>query len=147
MRLRRLLIPLCLFAAAAVVIGVRSTDDQAAKPRYEPGQCTAWAYAKRPDLTAGTKGLAAADWENWARRHGYRVDTTPQPGDIAVWDRNIGAGPDGHVAFVDSVTRAGAVYVTERNTDGCREVAFTRLTLERLSTALFIHRRTAGTLR
>jgi surface antigen len=127
---------LVAFAAALVVVRTLTDDDG---PQYEAGQCTSWAHAKRPDLTDGTDGLAAGDWEDWARANGYRVDARPQPGDVAVWRRNVDAGPLGHVAYVESVNGEG-VFVSEQNRDGCRELEFRRLTPSRISTATFIHR-------
>ena len=139
MSLRRLIVLIVLGCAAglAAVAALGPERD----PRYPAGACTAWAYERRPDLTRGTRGLAAGDWEAWARAHGYRVDTRPQVGDVAVWSRNVGAGPDGHVAYVETVTPDGAVFVSERNVGGCVDVAFVRLTPSRLSAALFIHPR------
>ena len=130
----------CAAALAAVLFLTAGRE-----PDYPAAECTEWAYQRRPDLTRGTSGLAAADWEDWARENGYRVDVRPRVGDIAVWDRNVGAGPQGHVAFVETVARDGGVFVSERNLNGCHDVAFMRLTPERQSTALFIHQPTAVT--
>jgi surface antigen len=121
--------------AAALVAGLAPIKSE---PRYQADQCTSWAYAKRPDLTRGTRGLAAGDWEAWARANGYRVDIYPEVGDIAVWNRNIQAGPSGHVAYVEAVDARG-VLVSERNLGGCGEFAVRRLTPSRVATALFIH--------
>ena len=111
------------------------------KPAYRAGQCTQSAYDRRPDLTRGTDGLDAADWARWARENGYRVDGRPEAGAVAVWGRNVGgAGPDGRCAYVERVTPDGAVFVSERNWDGCPDLSYVRLTPPRLSTALFIHR-------
>ena len=127
-----LLAALAAFVLARVLSGERD-------PNYAADECTAWAYDRRPDLTRGTRGLPAAEWEGWARENGFRVDTLPRAGDVAVWDRNIDAGTEGHVAYVERVMPDGAVFVTERNIDGCSDVTFVRLTPGRLSTALFIH--------
>ncbi|KKW06166.1 MAG: seg [candidate division CPR1 bacterium GW2011_GWC1_49_13] len=56
-----------------------------------------------------------------ARELGVRVYTTPQPGDIAVWDRG-GCGEAnstyGHVAYVSSVNPDGTFNVVESNWSG-----------------------------
>lgn len=140
MRVRRALLFAALLATAAtavaIVAGMREPT-----PDYRSDQCTAWAYAMRPDLTRGTDGLDAADWEAWAQDHGYAVDDKPRQGDVAVWGRGAGAGPDGHVAYVEAVTVDGGVIVSEQNVEGCRGVRVRRLTPGRQSTASFIHRR------
>lgn len=139
LRARPSLVVLVVLCGVAALVAARAwvTEDE---PRYRTDQCTSWVFSKRPDLTVGTAGLAAGEWERWARDNGFRVDTTPRQGAVAAWSRNVGAGPDGHVAYVERVTRAGAVFVSERNLDGCVDVAFVRLTPERQSTAVFIHR-------
>ncbi len=137
---RRTLISLALLALL-LGVGLARVATREPEPTYDPGECTAWAYAKRPELTRGTDGLSAADWEDWAIDHGFAVDDLPRPGDVAVWERNVGAGPEGHVAYVERVAPDGIVFVSEANAGGCRDVAYVRLTPGRLSTARFIHRR------
>lgn len=136
---RPVVIALLLLAAGTVLLadGLVTGDDDP----YAEDQCTAWAYAKRPDLTSGTRGLDAADWESWARENGYRVDSRPEPGDVVVWMRNAGASDLGHVAYVEDVTPAGEVIVSERNRQGCGRLEVGALSPERRSTAFFIHRR------
>ncbi len=124
-------------AASALVAALDGGDE----PKYPVGECTRWAFEKRPELTRGTRGLDAADWERWAREHGFDVDARPRVGDIAVWARNVGGDADGHVAYVEHVSPEGDVFVSEANFDGCRDVSYSRLTPARLSTALFIHRK------
>ena len=141
----RLAVAIGLAASAAALAAVLFITARR-EPHYPADECTAWAYERRPDLTRDTGGLDAADWEDWARANGYRVDVRPRAGDVAVWDRYVGAGPHGHVAFVETVTRDGGVFVSERNLDECHDVAFVRLTPARQSTALFIHRPAAITL-
>lgn len=136
-RARRALGVLGLLAVLAVTLVAALLPDT--EPRYREQQCTAWVHGKRPDMTRGTAGLRAGAWERWARARGYAVDTRPRAGDVAAWSANIGAGPDGHVAYVELIGPGGAVFVSERNVDGCTDVSYVRLTPERLSTAVFIH--------
>src|SRR6476620_5765487 len=59
---------------------------------FPRGECTRWAYERRPDIVdrAWTGGMR--DWNAWrwagnARRAGYRVDRRARAGTIAVWPR------------------------------------------------------------
>jgi hypothetical protein len=71
------------------------------------GQCTDWAYLKRPDIY--DKRAANDPLENWSawtwaehgRAEGLSVDSAPRVGDIAVWPQSIGI--PGHVAYIEAV--------------------------------------------
>lgn len=86
------------------------------------GQCTAWAYAKRPDIydnrapTDTNTDWNADAWVAHALAEGLAVDGTPRVGDIAAWPQSF--GPPGHVAYVEAVESNGAITISEMNTSG-----------------------------
>jgi surface antigen len=85
-------------------------DCPAGEGHYDYPQCTWWASQKRPDIPhfVGPSG-EATNWADSATKCGFPVDTTPQPGDIAVF-------PYDHVAYVESVnTSDGSLVVSECN--------------------------------
>lgn len=68
-----------------------------------------------PNGTRGQWGNAN-NWDDNARRIGYRVDGSPAVGAIAQWNEyEGGAGGYGHVAYVERVNSDGSVYVSEYN--------------------------------
>jgi surface antigen len=55
-----------------------------------------------------------AGWAASAARIGLKVDGLPAPGSVAQWNAGEGgAGPDGHVAYVEAVNPDGSVLVSE----------------------------------
>ena len=53
-------------------------------------------------------------WDRNAADIGFRVDTSPKVGAIAQWKPGEqGAGPTGHVAYVDQVNADGSVVISE----------------------------------
>ena len=94
-------------------------------PNFANGECTYWAYQKRPDIFAqSVSGGAPAQtgWnaENWAynaSRYGhYAEGTVPEKGAIMVEPGRPG-NPEGHVAYVTQVIDASHFVTTEMNTD------------------------------
>jgi surface antigen len=84
----------------------------------QPGQCTFWARKM-----AATEGWAIPDgdwgdawmWLDSAARDGLLEATSPLLGSLAVWAKNThGAGPLGHVAYVQAVSGA-LISVSEEN--------------------------------
>ncbi|MEV7415624.1 CHAP domain-containing protein [Streptomyces sp. NPDC089919] len=59
----------------------------------------------------------AGQWDTGALAAGYRVDRTPEVGDLAQWEPTSPTGPGrfGHVAFVEEVRPDGGVEVAEYN--------------------------------
>jgi hypothetical protein len=120
----RLRIVLAAIACAAFV-GAPS-----AVAGFPAGQCTYWAYLMRPDIVDDTTlaGSSVSDWTayRWpanARAGGFRVGAKPAVGAIAVWPRNVlGAGADGHVAYVEQVRADGSFLVSEENYNGSPNV-------------------------
>lgn len=55
----------------------------------------------------------ANQWPGNARSRGIPVDTSPRAGDVAVWP----IGYYGHVMYVEAVTPAGDIYISEYNYD------------------------------
>jgi len=105
---------------------------------YQWGGCEYWANFRRPDVTNGSF-VVAENWAQWARDHGFPVDKNPRAGDIAVWQADgTGAGPGGHVAYVESVD-GGVVVVSEMNWNGSKEPTTRVLNEYRLASAEFIH--------
>lgn len=87
------------------------------------GQCTSWAYYKRPDIYDDRSPVDAnldwsADaWAGHAEAEGLVVDSNPRVGDIVAWPQSF--GPPGHVAYVEAVgAGASSITVSEMNTSG-----------------------------
>lgn len=108
---------------------------------FPEGECTEYAYNKRPDvinrftlleearrLIGPTSELTfdGGGWDEVARAAGYKVDGIPQDGDLAVWESyqealtiegyGVSAGKPGHVAYVESVNTDGTFNLTDNNT-------------------------------
>jgi surface antigen len=86
--------------------------------------CTDWAAWRVKQLTTvqvpyGPALGHAQNWDENAAELDYNVDTTPEVGDVAVWEIPPGQSY-GHVAVVESVNSDGTVNVSEYNkgTDG-----------------------------
>lgn len=131
-----------LLTVVAAVVAVPASARVDAHSGFPAGECTFWAYAKRPaivDLTvlhtlnvrvSANGGIQAVQpisaWDGWlwaanARKGRFAVGTRPAVGAIAVWPRNTdGAGPIGHVAYVEKVLAGGAFAVSEDNWAGHR---------------------------
>ena len=84
---------------------------------YAGGQCTQWAWSKRPDIheaavAAGYRSLGnASSWARIAGAIGYNVDRNPSAGAIF----QTSSGYYGHVGYVESVNDDGSIVVTEMN--------------------------------
>lgn len=84
---------------------------------YVGGQCTQWAWSKRPDIheavvAAGYSSLGNANtWGARAEAAGYLVDHNPTPG--AIFQSFI--APYGHVGYVESINGDGSILVSEMN--------------------------------
>lgn len=82
---------------------------------YDIKNCTsyvAWRVKKEFGVDAALWGNAA-QWDDSARGS-FTVDSSPEPGDIAVWDNTT----FGHVAFVESTNANGTVNVAQYNKKG-----------------------------
>ncbi|EZX23417.1 hypothetical protein V070_00897 [Staphylococcus aureus C0673] len=79
---------------------------------YTSGQCTYYAFSKRPDL--GNTWGNANNWANAAAQAGYTVNNSPAAGSIL----QSTAGGYGHVAYVDKVNADGSIQVSEMNYQG-----------------------------
>jgi hypothetical protein len=108
---------------------------------FEPGQCTCLAYQKRPDVynTAVARGVPAGgrraagpefyvwDGEQWlvnAQRAGIPTGSQPVAGALVVWGVPNSAAY-GHVAYVEQVSSATRVLISECNYDwhgSCRTI-------------------------
>ena len=128
---------------------------------FPAGECTFWAYAKRPaivDLTVlrtlnvridQNGGIQTVQpisaWDGWlwaknAKKGGFAVGTRPAVGAIAVWPRNTdGAGPIGHVAYVEKLLGGGSFAVSEENWAGHRSP--TRRVVSANRSLRFVYRR------
>lgn len=76
---------------------------------YGSGQCTQWAWYKRPDLPSNLGN--ANTWAARAAAAGYLVDNTPAPGAIF----QTPSGWYGHVGYVESVNGDGSIVISEMN--------------------------------
>lgn len=82
---------------------------------YGYRNCTDWVAYRIPQLVQKSvpRGLGnAGQWDN--NISGYIVDTTPEPGDIAVWDPTP-QNSYGHVEVVESVNSDGTVNTSGYN--------------------------------
>src|SRR5690349_19871460 len=121
--MRRLVRIFVLSLALAAWAGPAAT---APMPGFPAGQCTEWAYLKRPDIvdTAIAKNGIAGNWnaDHWASNAaaaGFLIGSTPAVGAIAVWPAGVdGAGVLGHVAYVEQVSGDGSFLVSEENWEG-----------------------------
>lgn len=81
---------------------------------YPAGQCTWYAWSRRPDL-GGNFGNAG-NWTAAASRAGFPVSSIPAAGTIAVFRPYFGnAGGYGHVAYVEGVLSGGRISISEYN--------------------------------
>jgi surface antigen len=122
------------------------------------GDCTYWAAEKRPDVFYGPVnkyGYKQAPYGAWnvavdAQKGGYRVDHTPQVGEIAAWKSNaiMGQSPDdgtwyqaangGHLSYVEAVN-GPVITLSEMGHPGNSSGGFTfRLTYDK--STYFIHK-------
>lgn len=84
--------------------------------------------------------MDAWNWPHVARLAGFRVDSTPSVGAVAVWPHL--ARPFGHVAYVTAVPFRGVIDVAEYNfpaPNGRETFAFDTRELVPVGGAVFIH--------
>lgn len=82
---------------------------------YYRGQCTWYAWSRRPDLGNATLGNAWT-WAASAARAGFPVSPIPAPGTIAVWRPYFGGSYGaGHVAYVERVLAGNRIEISEYN--------------------------------
>ncbi|MBR2709653.1 LysM peptidoglycan-binding domain-containing protein [Candidatus Saccharibacteria bacterium] len=98
------------------------------------GQCTTWAWAKRPDLAPYTQANAR-DWNWLAASHGILVDKNPTAGSIF----QTPSGWYGHVGYVESVNPDGSINVSERNYSGCYGVLYSTIPASAVGNFNYIH--------
>jgi hypothetical protein len=115
----RLPLALAVAACAAVLVA------PGANAGFPAGQCTTWAFMMRPEIVAESMlggqnvNWNADQWATNAQSLGFPVGTTPKVGAIAVWPAHVlGAGPVGHVAYVQKVRSDGSFYVSEEDYNG-----------------------------
>lgn len=97
------------------------------------GQCTTWAWLKRPDL--GFIQANANGWASVARAAGYVVNGTPAAGAIF----QTSSGWYGHVGYVESVNSDGSINVSERNYAGCWGVLYSTIPASAVGNFNYIH--------
>lgn len=81
---------------------------------YGYRNCTDWVAFRIPQLVQKSVPWGwshAKNWDEKAVAAGYTVDTTPEPGDIAVWN----GGTYGHVEVVEAVNANGTVKTSGYN--------------------------------
>lgn len=84
---------------------------------YYYRNCTSYvAWRVKTETGKSASGLGNANtWDDNAPGKGYIVDTTPEPGDAAVWDTTGPGDKYGHVAYVESVNADGSANITDYN--------------------------------
>lgn len=97
------------------------------------GQCTTWAWLKRPDL--GFIKANASAWASIAQSGGKLVNRTPSPGAVF----QTPSGWYGHVGYVESVNGDGSINVSERNYAGCYGVLFSTIPASEVGKFNYIH--------
>ena len=100
---------------------------------YTSGQCTYYAFSKRPDL--GNTWGNANNWANAAAQAGYTVNNSPSAGSIL---QSI-AGGYGHVAYVDKVNADGSIQVSEMNYQGVGVVSSRTISASAAGSYNYIH--------
>lgn len=80
---------------------------------YTPGQCTQWAWSKRPDLPPFMGN--AANWAAYAANSGYTVSWAPNSIPVAGSVFQTGGGWYGHVGYVEAVNEDGSIVISEMN--------------------------------
>ena len=119
--LRRLaILGLSLLIALAVLTA--SASARPAQHSFPYGQCTYWAYLKRPFvvdqtiLETGASNWNGGYWALNAQVAGFKVGDRPAVGALAVWGPGEeGAGKDGHIAYVEKVLGGGDYQISEMN--------------------------------
>lgn len=80
---------------------------------YTAGQCTQWAWSKRPDLPSFMGN--AASWAVNAANAGYTVSWAPNGVPVAGAVFQTGGGWYGHVGYVEAVNPDGSIVISEMN--------------------------------
>jgi surface antigen len=83
---------------------------------YPVGQCTY--YVKSVAPWVGNYWGNGGDWAGSAAAAGFRVDSTPEAGAVAVFAPSAQYTAYGHVAYVESVNGDGTITVSEGNYGG-----------------------------
>ena len=76
-------------------------------------------------------------WATSARRLGYPVSSSPQPGDAICFGRGV-LGADtayGHIAIVEEVRKDGSILISEANVKGVGVVSTRSITAAQLKAA------------
>ncbi|MCE5039778.1 CHAP domain-containing protein [Mammaliicoccus sciuri] len=100
---------------------------------YTAGQCTYYAFSKRPDL--GSTWGNANNWANAAAQSGYTVNNNPSAGSVL----QTTAGGYGHVAYVDKVNSDGSIQVSEMNYQGVGVVSTRTISASAAGSYNYIH--------
>lgn len=106
---------------------------------YAQGQCTWWAAIRRAQIGKPVDGYMGngGDWATSARRLGYPVSSSPQPGDAICFGRGV-LGADtayGHIAIVEEVRKDGSILISEANVKGVGVVSTRSITAAQLKAA------------
>ncbi len=107
--------------------------------KYDPGNCTYWAYARRAQVgepIPNTWGDASS-WAFYAGLDGYTVDHTPSK--HAIMQTPDAAEGLGHVAFVESVNPDGTWHISEMNVLGLYIVDHKAMPASAATNYNFIH--------
>ena len=89
-------------------------------PDYDTYQCTWWAAMRRNqigkpvDAHMGNGG----QWDDTAKRLGYKVGRNPKPGDVIVFEPGVhgSSAAYGHVAVVEQVNSDGSILISQSGT-------------------------------
>ncbi|WP_323704040.1 CHAP domain-containing protein [Mammaliicoccus sp. Dog046] len=100
---------------------------------YTAGQCTYYAFSKRPDL--GSTWGNANNWANAAAQSGYTVNNSPKAGAVL----QTTAGGYGHVAYVDKVNSDGSIQLSEMNYQGVGVVSTRTISASAAGSYNYIH--------
>jgi surface antigen len=148
--IRRALIPLAL-VALLMPASAGAASDHPHQSWFAYGQCTWFAYNKRPDIVDyGAAHNGFYHWDGWewsghARAEGYSVNRKPRKGDIAVWQAHVaGAGSKGHLAYVRALYSKGRVGIVEMNWNGIKDAHRRTVPKSQVKKLEYIHRRPAG---
>lgn len=102
------------------------------EPTYPWGQCTWYVHQRRKQIgkDVGLSMGNGGDWDDNARRQGFKVGNTPKEGSAAsVSHGDFGSTSQyGHIMFVEKVNKDGSFVVSEANVKGLGVISFRKFT-------------------
>jgi hypothetical protein len=130
-----------------------TVNETALMGALQNGQCIQWAADKRPDIVEhGIEAIVSRElanqqpedlgdwsaryWAEYAQEAGIPTGRVPRQGAVAVFQPGVlgAAAPNGHVAYVEKVTKKGRVYVSQMHAPVLGKVTYRWLTAKQART-------------